>query len=136
MAKHKHAELMMEYAKDAMESETPWEGWQRFHLGHKHWTDMSRAPTWNPEMEYRRRPKKPTVAGVIFPDMIVTYKDAANLEKVYVLEVTRSINSIYIIMETKPQNVDQVEYALGRVHRTHDSAMKFARLTLPQLPRL
>ena len=135
MAKHKHAELMMEYAKDAMESETPWKGWQ-CSLDSKWWTDMDMAPTWDPEMEYRRRPKKPTVAGVEFPDMIVTYKDATDLEKVYVLEVTRSVNFIYIVMEAKPQNVDQVEYALGRVHRTHDSAVKFAQLTLPQLSQL
>lgn len=27
--KHVHAELMAEYAKDAMETDKPWERWQR-----------------------------------------------------------------------------------------------------------
>lgn len=33
MTKHIHAELMAEYAKDAMETDKPWERWECFNLG-------------------------------------------------------------------------------------------------------
>lgn len=53
---HKHAELMMQYAQDAMETDTPWDRWQV--KSEKHWHDFtSKQPEWDPELEYRRKPQ-------------------------------------------------------------------------------
>lgn len=54
--KHKHAELMAEYAKDAMETETPWERWEcRYDT--MPWSKLGHQPIWDPLFSYRRKPK-------------------------------------------------------------------------------
>ena len=54
---YKHADLMMQYAQDAAETDTPWERWE--------WRDKSDAefltccqhPSWILNYEYRRKPQ-------------------------------------------------------------------------------
>ena len=53
--KHKHAELMKEYAQDAMETETPWERWEVFIKDS--WRDLGECFFFAKEEEYRRKPK-------------------------------------------------------------------------------
>ena len=55
--KHKHAELMMQYAQDAMETDKPWERWEGNTGGVLGWVDMLHNPTWVNDMSYRRKPK-------------------------------------------------------------------------------
>ena len=56
MTKHIHAELMMEYAKDAMESDTPWVNWES-RCGTDYWHQCDLHPFWKRDREYRRKPK-------------------------------------------------------------------------------
>ena len=49
----KHAELMVLYAQDAMETDKPWERWQV--QVNKHWHDLHENPQWMPAFEYRRK---------------------------------------------------------------------------------
>ena len=52
---HVHADLMMQYAQDAMETSEPWELWEvRYH---DKWCGLSVHPHWNAPCEYRRKPK-------------------------------------------------------------------------------
>lgn len=62
---HKHAALMLEYAKDAAESKTPWVKWEHRPVGYNayfgrrveyDWKPISDHPEWNTELEYRRKP--------------------------------------------------------------------------------
>ena len=53
--KHKHAELMMQYAQDAQETETPWDRWQILINGK--WEDLDWSFNFRPEHKYRRKPK-------------------------------------------------------------------------------
>ena len=58
MAKHIHAELMLQYAQDAMETSEPWLQWEAKHHTNKIWepcchTDMHFAAF----LDYRRKPK-------------------------------------------------------------------------------
>ena len=55
--KHKHAELMMQYAQDAMETSEPWERWALFLPNGCGWVDCTSNPSWYDHIEYRRRPK-------------------------------------------------------------------------------
>jgi hypothetical protein len=57
--KHKHAELMAEYAKDAMTTETPWERWESKMNEAKNWRKMDSHPEWRTCAEYRRKPEPP-----------------------------------------------------------------------------
>ena len=52
---HVHAELMMQYAQDAMETSEPWKLWEVRH--HDVWCGLSVHPSWHAPFEYRRKPK-------------------------------------------------------------------------------
>ena len=52
---HVHAELMMQYAQDAMETDKPWELWEVRH--HDKWCGLSVNPNWHKPYDYRRKPK-------------------------------------------------------------------------------
>ena len=59
--KHKHAELMMQYAQDAMESSEPWRNWEFYNTHDSKWNDCSNHPKWYEEIKYRRKPKMVSV---------------------------------------------------------------------------
>jgi hypothetical protein len=56
--KHKHAELMAEYAKDAFETDKPWERWE-FSEMHRRWSICPDHPCWTPTTQYRRKQEPP-----------------------------------------------------------------------------
>ena len=53
-SKHKHAELMVQYAEDAMRHEFPYIFWQYNITGE--WHDLIRHPQWDFNTKYRRKP--------------------------------------------------------------------------------
>jgi hypothetical protein len=57
MTPHKHAELMAEYAKDAMETDKPWERWEQRHECNGFWSQATNHPLWEDTFFYRRKPK-------------------------------------------------------------------------------
>lgn len=57
MAAHPHAELMALYAKDATETDEPWELWS-FNKGYG-WEDLYTHPKWTIQHKYRRKPERP-----------------------------------------------------------------------------
>ena len=54
---HFHAELMLEYAKDALKSKTPWENWQ-YSYDECNWYQLHENPDWSIITDYRRKPIK------------------------------------------------------------------------------
>ena len=64
---HIHAELMTQYAEDAMTHAKPWELWQ--FLGSLGWSSCGESPRWNETKEYRRKPKTHYVHGVEIPEL-------------------------------------------------------------------
>jgi hypothetical protein len=59
--KHKHAELMMQYAQDAMEGDKPWVLWQFKRPCSDEWLGCGNNPTWYTDHEFRRKPKQHTI---------------------------------------------------------------------------
>ena len=57
MAKHIHADLMLQYAQDAMETDTPWERWEVYGKITGRWIPLSECFPFLPENQYRRKPK-------------------------------------------------------------------------------
>ena len=55
--KHKHAELMMQYAQDAMETDKPWERWEFYNKPTESWLGTTNHPNWDTVYKYRRKPK-------------------------------------------------------------------------------
>lgn len=52
---HIYAALMADYAKDALETETPWVWWECSYLHPERWTTCNSHPQWEPSMVYRRK---------------------------------------------------------------------------------
>lgn len=62
MPKHIHADLMMQYAQDAQESETPWENWEVIR-SYNVWVTLRDHPFWTTDYKYRRKPKTVIING-------------------------------------------------------------------------
>lgn len=78
---HPHAALMMEFAKDAAESETPWDRWE-FQASDDHlWSPCEQQVSWVPHFRYRR---KPTLTPDPHAENAAEYaKDMAETEKAW-----------------------------------------------------
>lgn len=55
---HKHAQFMMEYAKDSLESDEAWKGWEFRVINDSDWCDLTDHPAWRSVCEYRRKPNQ------------------------------------------------------------------------------
>ena len=67
--KHKHAELMMEYAKDALETDKPWERWEHKNQVSDEWRTFTHChPDWNQDRFYRRKPRTININGFEVPE--------------------------------------------------------------------
>ena len=65
---HKHAALMLQYAQDAAETDTPWERWEFNPNGT--WRPCGNNPGWFTDSEYRRKPQVIRVGRHTFPKPI------------------------------------------------------------------
>lgn len=72
MTAHKHAALMLQYAQDAAEADTPWERWEYKIEGcNGEWLSvLNTHPDWNVNFEYRRKPQVIKVGRHEFPKPI------------------------------------------------------------------
>lgn len=68
MTAHKHADLMLQYAQDAMETDKPWERWEW--LGDKEWHPCSNPVSWKVSIKYRRKSQVIRVGRHEFPKPI------------------------------------------------------------------
>ena len=65
MTAHKHAALMLQYAQDAAETDTPWERWQYRGLDTVRWLDCTGGFGFSNLGEYRRKPRTMTYTVTI-----------------------------------------------------------------------
>lgn len=82
MTAHKHAALMLQYAQDAAETDTPWERWETSESKTKigdtwvqDWEDLTENPDWHPNVKYRRKPQVIRVGRHEFPKPITQRPD-------------------------------------------------------------
>ena len=68
--KHKHADLMLLYAQDAMESEKPWEKWEMRCNGYDFWIRCIAHPEWEIHTQYRRKIKTININGFDVPEPV------------------------------------------------------------------
>lgn len=61
---------MAQYAQDAMETDRPWERWERRYKGDEHWESLKCCPTWIPLTEYRRKPRTININGFEVPEPV------------------------------------------------------------------
>ena len=64
---HIHAAAMAEYAKDAAETDMPWERWESSYKGEK-FEALDHNPNWSVRFYYRRKPKVILINGHEVPE--------------------------------------------------------------------
>ena len=62
-----HAAAMAEYAKDAAETDKPWERWE-FSCYGKEYISIENHPLWHEDNKYRRKPKVILINGHEVPE--------------------------------------------------------------------
>ena len=66
---HPLAELMLQYAQDALESETPWESWEFCWNNNNLWLSCTEHPLWSSsQLVYRKKPKTININGFEVPE--------------------------------------------------------------------
>lgn len=66
--KHPQAELMMQYAQDAMETDKPWERWEFYSHSAEKWIACFENPVWDINRVYRRKQKTININGFEVPE--------------------------------------------------------------------
>ena len=64
---HIHAAAMAEYAKDAIETDMPWERWE-LSYNNLEYASLQNHPTWSVDVKYRRKPKTILINGHEVPE--------------------------------------------------------------------
>ena len=128
MDKHVHAELMMQYAQDAMETPHPWERWEYQTESMQEgdvWNNCFPNPSFDVRYKYRRKPKMLSVTlasgeVVSWPEPHCTeleYGDAY-----FYVDVDGSV----MVEEWDCLEWDERTLADGWVHLTEDAAEQHA----------
>ena len=65
---HIHAAAMAEYAKDAIETDKPWERWEFFSLHNQEYKTLDGHPIWHEDIKYRRKSKVILINGHEVPE--------------------------------------------------------------------
>ena len=120
--KHKHAELMMQYAQDAMETDKPWELWEMRLPANKTWSNCTDGDmNFSSIFEYRRKPKMISVTlangdVVSWPE---PHKGDLNVgQHCYLVEYNGDVE--HVCFEIHSHNTMAVMF--GMVHLTKEAA--------------
>ena len=117
MAGHKHAALMADYAKDAAETERPWERWQ-WESEPGNWIDFGNInPCWRDERNYRRKPRTLTIGTV---EIEAPLTEASQGQTVYASDATGRVAPFRF----NESDIKGIENALanGRLFATPEAA--------------
>lgn len=124
---HPHAALMAEYAKDAAETDTPWERWE-FSRGDEEWLRPIKHPEWLAAFQYRRKPEPPktiTVNGFEVPAPVAGPPAESEL--------------VWLAVPSNPDFASRVRYVSewdfnkferGLLHTTREAAVAHAKAML------
>lgn len=126
MTAHKHAALMLQYAQDAAETDTPWERWEcKIEGGNGEWLPLLKThPYWDVNFEYRRRPQVIRVGRHEFPKPI---SEAPEEGTVYWTIEARGRNGFYAERYKWLQNrEDESCIRQGLIHLTEAAAQAHA----------
>ncbi len=127
MTAHKHAALMLQYAQDALETETPWERWQiRPEGGTEGWHDCSGRLCFSERCEYRRKPRTLTYT-VTIPEPL---REAPEVGSIFYAPAPLSEG----LTSMSGWHDDDVDYRLlkrGLCFATQEDAIAAAKAMLP-----
>lgn len=120
MSAHPHAALMAEYAKDAAETDKPWERWEGSIAGE--WYPLACHPEWRHGVQYRRKPRTIRIGKFDVPEP---------------MRVAPNPGDVYWVADPATENVylqrwdddvtDNRRFSRGLCHATREAAELHAR---------
>lgn len=118
MTAHKHAALMLQYARDAAETDRPWERWE-YKLHGEPWFECESNPKWSENIRYRRKPQVIRVGRYEFPKPLIN-EPLNGLNYFYV----KIGNTCFEVGEGSWMGTgqDQMRLESKRVHFTREAA--------------
>lgn len=134
MPAHIHAETIMEYAKDALETDRPWEQWEVrqffkdsgsiFYGG---WRDCAPSDmTFPNDYEYRRKPRTININGHEVPEPV---REPLECGTEYFIPIIRE-RRFAIDFYWTDEKTDKRFLERGLIHLTEEAAIAHARALL------
>ena len=121
MAKHKHADLMLAYAQDAQESDTPWQLWEI--LTSRGWSDLHYNPNWDTNTGYRRKIKTIRIGEYDVPEPLQV---KPNIKDTYYFVSFREEGNVHSY-PWYDYHLDNELLSKGVVHLTREAAELHAK---------
>ena len=118
MAKHKHAALMLQYAKDAAETDKPWERWEFCHMRGEY-SSLHGHPEWVEDNEYRRKPKVILINGYEVPEPCRTPLEIDDVYWTFTF-IKGGVTNFYWSDDSEDHNA----FKNGFIHLTKEAAEK------------
>ena len=118
MTAHKHAARMAEYAKDAQETDKPWERWQHRYLKDE-WADADGPFAFFDDCEYRRKPKTININGHDVPEPV--REPLENGREYWVADVSKYYPPNY---DWYDDEYDAFRLKRGIIHLTKEAAQQ------------
>ena len=123
--KHVHAENMLAYAQDAMETDKPWGRWEYCSRIENLWRQAQENPTWSEENQYRRKPRTININGFEVPEPV--REPLENEQKYYI----PSLAFDAILTISWGNDKDENEWLKkGLIHLTSEAAEIHAKALL------
>ena len=113
---HIHAAAMAEYAKDAAETDKPWERWESVYRGRT--VALASHPQWDACFEYHRKPKVVLINGHEVPEPCRT--PLQDGEYYWTISLIRGVTRV----PWQNDNIDDVYLKNGFIHLTKEAAEK------------
>ena len=114
---HIHAVAMAEYAKDAAETDMPWELWE-FSTSSQDYKPLHKHPSWGEGNKYRRKPKVILINGHEVPEPHRT--PLKNAEEYWALSHFRNVTCTH----WQDDGSDSHFLENGFIHLTKEAAEK------------
>ena len=126
MTAHKHTALMLQYAQDWAETDTPWQRWEVAAPGDK-FVSLFSHPYWGEEYEYRRKPRTLTYS-VAMPEPL---REAPEVGKTYWLAESW-VESLAHEYEWSGDRADGICLKRGLCFATQEDAIAAAKAMMPR----
>lgn len=126
MTKHVHAELMLDYAKDAMETESPWDRWELHIESTDEWIELTSSPMWYESNKYRRKTKTININGYEVPEPV---REQLKDGQTYYIADFSSAGYVEKYTWTNDQ-IDSEWLSNGTIHLTKEAAISHAEALL------
>lgn len=126
MTAHKHADLMLQYAQDAAETDKPWERWEYKIYGRDgEWLSvLNTHPDWNVNFDYRRKPQVIRVGRYEFPKPLTKAPEKGTVY--WTIELSRWLGFYAERYEWLQNGEDESCIRQGLIHLTEDAAQAHA----------